>query len=627
MINQKKETLINHQKKEFKFFGLFMFLLSIVALLSYYNPKNSGYSIFNRTWGFDLVTFYSVPGQILIFFLAILIVLPQTNIYILKFIQTQSNRLSRIKNKKTILFLLLSIASIFLFYLFRVKYFFLGDFNLRLEQIMRQDFLKTEYLTMKILYSFSMFGSKYGFSANEMFILYSCILGGVFVFMSFLIADLLGKSTIQKVFYFLSQICTSLLLVFFGYIEIYATPIVLLSIYIYFGLRYLVHKKQFYLVILTLLIAIASHLLCLAAIPSLFVVWYFNNKSKLKFITSISNKKIALIISVLVIAATALALRTNSSFIIPIIPPANIPDYLSFFSIAHFWELLNGQILSCGVSFVCVFYLLYKLVKEKTELHSQHYFLLAISGCILLIILIANLHRGSGDWDIMAFTAITLNLLNTSLLNLVYKSNIKLLNYLQISIIGLNTINAVLWININHTDKSIQKIEKMLINDPGTYYTRLPNSIQLGIIYKINHLEKEAATVLLNACNNSTNKDLRPCVMYAKNLFELGKMDEAQKFYEELLLRSIYIPDAYMFLLDYYQNASNNDKFVDCYHRLFDAFMEQPNTFLLKHEPKTYLVLFEYLYKMELPNNNKQKLDEITFAIEKLKGMKTQSKK
>ena len=308
-------------------------------------------------------------------------------------------------------------------------------------------------------------------------------------------------------------------------------------------------------------------------------------------------------------------------FSLPLSPPQNLPNYLTFFSIAHFWELFNGQLLCCGISFLFVFYLLFKIVKLKIILPPKVYFLITITGCILLLILVANFHRGSADWDIMAFSAVTLNLLTSILLYNVYNNQTNLLNYLQLSIFGLNAITAFLWVHINHTDKSIKKIEKMLLTDPGNYYTRLPSCIELGVLYKINHLEKEVETTLLNACNISQVNDLRPCIMYARNLIELGKVDEGAKFYEDLLLRNQCIPEAYMFLLEYYEKNGNYTNFLDYYHKFFDAFMLQPNYFILKYEPKIYLKLFEYLYKIELPNNNKHKLDEISFAIEKLKTM------
>jgi len=221
---------------------------------------------------------------------------------------------------------------VFVFYLCRIKYVFLGDLNLRLEQVMRKEFLSTEYLTMKALYYFSRLGAKTSsYEPQTMFKLYSYICGGAFIYIACLLADLLGKGALQKLFFLLLHISTGLLLVFCGYIEVYATPVVLLSLYMYLGLRYLKYKKNFFYVVLSLGLAIASHLLCFAAVPSLIILWYFSHKNNFKFVAGLSHKKIATVITILVLAALLLLLKKGNSFVLTLKAPREFPNYLTFF--------------------------------------------------------------------------------------------------------------------------------------------------------------------------------------------------------------------------------------------------------------------------------------------------------
>ncbi len=131
------------KRTEVKYFLLFQFLLGLILFFTYYTPSSEAYSVFTRTWGFNLFSFYTLPTQIFIFLLALLTIIPKTNSYLANGFSALASRLSKSYKLKYILFSLVALLSVFLFYELKVKYFFLGDFNLRLDQIMRRDFLKT----------------------------------------------------------------------------------------------------------------------------------------------------------------------------------------------------------------------------------------------------------------------------------------------------------------------------------------------------------------------------------------------------------------------------------------------------------------------------------------------------
>ena len=611
------------------FFLLFIAVLGTFAVFCYYKPTTIRYSAFIRTWGFDHLTFYSPLSQIILWIVVAFTVLPYSNCLIVNFLSWFSDKFSKLKKLKYPLFIVVSILSMFIFYLLRVKYFFLGDFNLRMEQVMRKDFLANEYLTMKLLYYFAALGQKFGYTYQAMFKLYSIICGGLYVFIACLLGDLLGKNSLQKTLLFFTQICTALLLVFCGYIEIYATPIVFLSLYMYFGLRYLQNNKQFYLVVISLALAISSHLLCLAAVPSLLVVWYFNNKTKVAFVSKMSNRKLAFLITALILITLTVILKKGNSFVLPLAPPPQFRNYLTFFSFRHFWEIINGQLLACGISFILAFVLLTYTIRNKIKLPGSLYFLLSLTGCIVLIVLISNLHRGSGDWDIMAITATSLNFFTALLIIILFKNDTIIQNYLLTCCIVINAINTGLWIHINHTDKSIQKIEKMLVTDPGTYYSsKITGIVQVSVLYKLNKLWEDMERIGLIACNNADRNDVRTCVLYAKNLTLRGKSEQARVVFEDVLTRTNISPEAYVFLLDYHGKKKDEAKIIYYLNQLFDAFLIQPDTFLNNQnvKPGIYLRLFGLLYKNELKNNDPKRLSSILITIQRLENMNLQSK-
>lgn len=608
------------------FFWSLVIIFLIFTALCIYKPKALYYSVFDRSWGFDHITCYGTSAKFLFFFACAVLIIPYSNNFLRLALTWFTDKLTLLHKQKILLFLLFSALSVVVFYLLTVKYFFLGDFNVRLLQTMKKEFVATEYLTMRLLYSFATLGARYGFTNEQMFKIYSYLTGGAFVFISFLIADLSAKTVFQKTLFFFAQISSALLLVFCGYVEIYATPIVLLSLYLYSGLRYLKFNKGFAFVLLSLALAVASHLLCLAAVPSLVILWYFTHRRNFSFLAKMSNTKIALWLSVLIIFVLIVAFKSGNAFLLSVSPPIKQPKLLTLFSVKHFWELFNGEVLSCGLSIIFIFLLFIKSIREKKSLLPEHYFLISVTGCFLLLISIANLQRGSGDWDIMAFPSVGMNLLTLMLISHLFKNEILNAQYLMIALTGLNAIHAFLWLQINHTDRSIQKIEKMLVNDPGTYYTaRISGVIQLTLVYKNNNLPHEAQRAALIACNAPGLVDIRPCVMYGLGLKDAKKLEEAHDFFEDLLMnRSPYVYEPYLYMLEYYEKKKDYVKFDFYLDKFFDSFIQDPNAFInnVNFKPDFPIVLFEALYKSNMQVNNKLRAEQIRSVIDGLKSLK-----
>lgn len=602
-------------------------LISLHVFFTFYQtkPATSHYNYLTRSWGFNHVKFYDTPYIISFYLLALASAIPVINSKIFYFIETLSANLERIKKGKILCFILIGFIAGILFYIFRNKYFLLGDYTLRVTQTMKQDFLVTEYVTMKILYHVSTFLGKYNLTPIQSFVLVSCVSGGLYITISCFIADLLGKNNLQRFFLLIGGTTSGMLLIFCGYIDIYALPLLFTIIYIYATLLYIRNKKYFVFALAGLIIAISGHLLCISFAPSLFIAWYYHNKTKLPFITKMQNKTKVYSILALTLLAIILAYKSKTGFVLPVkAPPTNL-KYLTIFSFTHLWEFINGQLLGCGISFILVFYLIYKTIKEKIVLSIETYFFIAASAGMTLTVFLANLHRGSGDWDIQSFTAITLNTSIILLLLGIQNKHKQLTNYLLIIVILFNSLNAILWIHINSNDKSLAKVENMLTNDPGTYYTsKLPGLISLIYIYKENKIFKEAERISLQACN-TINDDFRGCLLHAEMLITQKKNNEAAVFYENLLQRNQNVATAYMFLIFHYQNNNQNEKVIPMVSKFYEAFKLQPNAFLAQVKLSECLNLIEYYRNYLVSINQTANLKEMESIITQLKQVQQQN--
>ena len=517
-------------------------------------------------------------------------------------------------------FLLTAVLIAGLFYLVRVKYFFLGDFNLRMEQIMRGETLFTEYLTMKCLYAFAKTLESIGLSNRSSFELFSCMMGAVFVYSSCRIAWLLGSHLPLRLVLTLAQVVTPMVLVFCGYIEIYAMPYAALSLFLYTGVLYLKTGKGMLYVLISLGFAIACHLLCAACAPAVLVLWYNKHPNSLLFYRRLSPVKKTSLILLVVFFGYFFILHSGNGFLIPL--QSSTLATPTFLSVPHVWELLNGQILSSGLFFCWFIFLGIKVILTQKQLPPSLLFLLVTAGSLLALISVLDLQRGSGDWDIMAIAAVPIQLGTVLLIRNQFTK--KSAMYLLGSCLGMQGLQSTLWIHTQHSDVSIQKIKSMLVSDPASYYkARMSGRLQVVALYQFNKLETEAQKEALIECNLKYLSDCRSCVMYAESIRKQGKKEETALFYETLLQKNPNVPEAYLSLFEYYDEKANDKKLNVILNTLFDAFSRNPNFFLtnLHVKPPIYLMLFQILFNEERNSGNTERIQKIYLTIKTLEDI------
>ena len=599
-----------------------MFL--VFAVLCLVEGPSTGYSLFNRTWGFDHLLFYPPVVSASLCIVLLLLLFPPVTQVLQRKLMLWASGLRVSQSLPNTRFLLVALLAAVLFYVLKVKYFFLGDFNLRMEQIMRGETIFTEYLTMKCLYGFAKACESIGLSHRSSFEIFSCLMGGIFVYTSCRIAWLLGEGTAFRLFLTAAQVLTPMVLVFCGYIEIYAMPYAALSVFLYMGLLYLKHKAGMVAVLISLAFAIACHILCAACVPALVVLWYCKHPNSFTFYRRRSPLTKTLLLLALVILGYALLLHSGNGFLIPLYDtPIDSP---TFFSLPHGWELLNGQILSAGLFFFWVLYLSVSSLLRHTSLSTSLLFLLVTAGALLALISVLDLQRGSGDWDIMAIAAVPLQLGAVLLIRERYAKHMA--SYLLCSCLGIQGIQTALWIHTQHSDVSIQKIKSMLVSDPASYYkARMSGRFQLVALYYLNNLITEAQSEALIECNQKYLTDCRSCVMYAESKRKQGKKDEAAQFYESFLTKNPNIPEAYLYLYEYYNEKGDTTRLNRTLNSLFDAFLQNPDFFLRSSnvKPPIYQMFFEILFNEIYKTADKERVQRLYLTIETLKSINKQN--
>lgn len=575
--------------------GLIVFSLALIFL-----PANDSV-FFSRYWGFDNLFYFPVYVWLPTLLFLIATLLPAVQAKILSSFLSPPRRYYL---SKPIVYCCILVLSGCLFWLLRVKFYFLGDFNIRMLQSIKGDFVATEYLTMWLLNKLNLAGTAAGFTSENIFKTSSAVVGAFYVLVSISLANQLSKNSrcerliIWSTFFFSAQ-----LLVFCGYVEVYFAPVFTLLLFSYFLIRYYNNTISAFWLIASYLLALATHTIAIAALPVLLYAlvnksaWFHNLALKFSAVKWIG------IVFLLAIAGCTIIYAIGHKFLMPLAAPPDQSNRLLLFSATHMWEFFNAQILCSGPAIIFLPYLLFRQLRKKISFSNlQVSFLLYALG-MLLITFVSDLQRGSGDWDIMSFTATPLLLSTLLTTQKLFDNRKRLLIQILIPLICFNMINSFSWMVIHHTNLSIGKITNMLRNDPASYYqARISGYTQLAFCFQNNRLYREAEQAALIACETSKPQDVTACLIYARRLMESQREQKAAAFLEGIITtRNRFALDAYLTLLPYYEKNNLPEKLQIYLKRLYLAYEEKPEFFTYHPNFNAGMMagLFGELYKVE----------------------------
>ncbi|MFC2112347.1 tetratricopeptide repeat protein [Bacteroidota bacterium] len=603
--------------------GIFFILviLSFLLLLLTNNINQKDYSILNRTWGFDHIEYYPMYMGLIVVLLLLstLFIFSYSRIYnaVQKWVSEKSGAplMSLLSRYKIVFFLLFSIIAAVLFYLFRIKYIFLGDFEIRMDWTVQGEFHRDSYLTMFLLNKvYNVLNTKFGISAHSIFVLTSVICGGLFTFFTLLIADLLGKSRWQKIVIALFCVLNGSIFIYTGYIEIYPIPGLMVVISLYVSLLYIKDRLWFIVVILTVLVAAGMHLMSVASIPGILFIWAYKNKEKLSFI---KLKRIHIIL--LVIISFPVLYTIAKRFDLIDIIPLKDSTYYNLFSGTHFWEFLNSQILAAGISFLLFIYILYSFLRKRVTENLILYFLLIQSGYYLFIVFVLNKMRGSTDCDITSFPSFVYSILIVYVFvhQLITRISKKDVFYILCFTLLFNALNSALWIGIISSDRSINKVASMIEGDPAHYYVnRMPSDLLLAMMYANNDLVSDAL-VYYEKSYKANYDDPRTHYNYANYLINHEQQEKGIMVLDNLTKVFPYYPLAYPVLVSYYQSGNRYQDIYRIAGNMFEGYKTSPESF--DRLDKNFVVsIFSYLYEVTGSTNDTQLRNELAAVLAEL---------
>lgn len=435
----------------------------------------------SRLWGLNYFFYFPPSVRYILSLTGLLFLAPRLNRaavnWVKGLLRRPSGWLSRIN--RYILYILGSLWSIPIFWLFREKTHILGDGALRATEIKKGIGLSpTEPLDVFFhSQAYRLFRSWWNWDEFTTYAFLSCLAGAIFIFFALLLSKEIGQIKRGNLLVFGIIATTGGIQLFFGYVESYSYLFASIIAYLFFCVRYLKGKCSFAAPCLVYLICSSLHVSGFCLFPSLvylFMLRYQKDIRQSK--TGFDTKGLVLFLATLSLSIAeiwllrSMALRNQE---VPlthylIAPLGRTEVSYTLFSVPHLLDIVNEQLLIFPVAIaVWTTVLLFRRRrKAKTDSVSRLFASVALSFSVFAILVDPKLGYAR-DWDLFAATGIGFTVLGAYLLIKLFKSEgLKNLNYACSVLIFSGLVCVTPWVLANSSaEKSIQRFEDLLCLD------------------------------------------------------------------------------------------------------------------------------------------------------------------
>jgi hypothetical protein len=461
-----------------------------------------------RNWGVHFATYLPVGVQIAYGALALLLALaPRARELLLAGVAAGGRALGgagdgRLRRRTSAL--LVAIGFVLLCWLLRSRYAFLGDNQLRLEQVTQGRILPYEWGTMLLAHRAVELGrAAFQWEPRLSLALFNTLAGFPFAFAAIGIARTLGRTARARGTILLGLFSLGAVELFCGYVETYAWAMALLVAYVAALLRAL-RGGSWARPALLLLLAVAMHAIALLfALPLLLRLRRGRDGAPGWALVDVGPTAVRAAAALLILAAAAA----------PWVAPRLFHAYassragdLTLLSPALGWERLNGLLLASVAGTLIGIPLLAIVFAKPRSLGTQQLQLATLTLPVLVALVPMKLVLGAADWDILAFAGLPLLVGAAAALAADLRGErgparpaptrsdrwafVPLL-------LCLSLANTWGFVAVQHGEASVRRIRDIVTDDPAPYFRSHPPPVHLSMLYGQNGLMEHSRDVLL----------------------------------------------------------------------------------------------------------------------------------
>jgi Tfp pilus assembly protein PilF len=429
-------------------------------------------------WGLHFLSFYGTEIIIIVPFLMLLFTFGAVQGFFIKRISSIGLWFHKQPRALRIIFTLAALSGfVLLFWIFRVKSYFLGDGQLMLRNIQNLnsvDELASNYkrepligLCIVLLTNFFIVIKRLN-PTLDAYTWLSILSGIIFIIAAWKFVKYYADDQIEQFMLFILLVFTGVSQLFFGYVENYSPSAAGILLFLLYGVLFLKGRTSVTWVIFIYGITFIFHFGTLIFLPALaFLLYIAVRRKQMKelaislFLTSV------IVFSLLHLTLYPLELLKNvlggtGRHIVAFSSQINKYQAYDFFSISHIIDVGNFLFLCYpAVSILLIFsgFLIWRNHKILT-IEAKLLLLTALCGCVFTVIFNCEIGM-SRDWDILAPISLGIPAAAIALWNTIeYDKKNRQRILLMLCIIS--PIHTGLWIGVNaNEDKALKRFEML----------------------------------------------------------------------------------------------------------------------------------------------------------------------
>lgn len=513
-------------------------LIGLHAFVVYLLPGMAPDSLpfLKRSWGFHFWTFYPAFAATSGYAVAIAASVPRLNQAVAVRIATAASFLSgRIQNRR-ILYSGLCLLSWTVFTIGRQKYGFLGDGYVRASDVGAGRIASEGTGALHILVLLQGWLGNWDASGVSSLRFFSVFWGGPYVVLACMWANSICSRLADKVTCAALMVFTGPIQFFFGYIETYAPLPVFSVAFLLSGVIALRDGKPPLWATLFFAAGAFLHTLLLFLFPALLHLWAACLHRRYSLFRGYRALCFSVVAGGLLVCFAA---TEHSAFLLPLFPNAEQP--YAVLSAWHAWEWINAQVLSAPMGWPLL--LLVGLAGSRVLCREVGFLAAGASGMLAGLFAIDPV-LGSRDWDVLCLSGVPLMALATYGL---YRGGLErqLANYASVCSVVLAALLIIPWVHINHTDRSIARVQTILEGDPGSYYLKHPVDLTLATYFSKAGLNALAIEQLQKGIENHPSDRRIPANLGREYALQGDFKKSASNF-----LRALELSPGYEYALD-----------------------------------------------------------------------------
>lgn len=446
-------------------------LIGLHAFIVYVLPEiaSENYAFLKRSWGFHFWIFYPTYIALSLYAIAIVAAVPSMNQRAAKWGEKAVTAIAK-KIRPAGIYSVLCLLAWAIFYLGRQKYGFLGDGYVRASDVAAGRIASEGAGTMYLLLALQGWIGHYDASGVLAMQLFSVFCGGPYVVLVCLWANRICNRQNEKVLCAGLMIFLGAIQYFFSYIETYAPlPVFILS-FLLAGIIALRDDKPPIWATVFFIVGAFMHILLVFLVPAFLWLWYDYFARRFSIFRDRKTVGLGAVISVVVAYVFS---ESYAHVLLPLYPsPTSGYAILTYW---HVWEWSNAQVLSAPMGWPVLF--LWFFAGHRAFSRELIFCGVSAFGALAGLFVI-DPALGSRDWDLLCLSGVPLMAFATYVL---YNGGLtqSLRGYASRFGCVCAALLIIPWVHINHTDRSVARVIKILDGDPGSYY--LSHSVEMTL--------------------------------------------------------------------------------------------------------------------------------------------------